>query len=57
MKEYWVFYEYPDSYEEEQLIVLPSFRRLLVWILFHARRCSWITIKGFAKPSNKEVVW
>ena len=42
MKEWWVWYDFHDSYEEETLVVLPSLWKVLLWFLLNAWKCRHI---------------
>lgn len=44
MKEYLVWFTYNGAFEQENFLVLNSFRKLLFWFLRNARRCSIIHI-------------
>lgn len=44
MKEWWVWFEYANTFEEENLIVLPSIWKVLRWFLLTAWRCGHIEI-------------
>lgn len=45
MKEYLVWFTCKGAFEQENFLVLNSFRKLLFWFLRNARRCSTILIE------------
>lgn len=44
MKEWWVWFEYVGTYEEENLVVLPTFWKLVRWFIVTAHKCDHIEI-------------
>jgi len=44
VKEWWIWFERIDTFEEETLIVLPTFRKVLLWFLLNAWKCTHIEI-------------